>query len=220
MRCFIASSHSLSRSASNTRFGILRHREPAAECQFAFELARSPTGVAERDETLSGASMVTDVAQHLGIGCHRHAAIDIDGAGTMVVGTVHDEAGLRLHRPAGEQAHAALAALAVEPERIQQFRHRQLPGRTVDGDPQRAVLVVPHHQDDRVAEARIAHLGRGDQKLAGERCAWPRVLRLRQRDVGQHRRDQQDAEPQHDTPGPHGRHRPASCRDAPAGANR
>ena len=34
---------------------ILRHREPAAECQFAFELARSPTGVAERDETLSGA---------------------------------------------------------------------------------------------------------------------------------------------------------------------
>ena len=121
---------------------------------------------------------------------------------------MHDEADLRLHRSAGEQTHSSVAAFAVELECLQQFRHRQLPDRAIDGDAECTILVVLHHQDHRMAETWIGHLGRRHQKLSGKRSTWLRVLALRPRNAGQRRRHQQDAEPQHDTPGPQERHRP------------
>src|SRR3984957_15293907 len=102
--------------------GFLRYGEPAADRQFAFRLPPPPTRVTEPDKTLPWTLVVTDVAQHVRIAGHRDAAIDIDGAGAVIVGAVHDEPDLRLHRPAGIQANSAIAALAVEAERGEQLR--------------------------------------------------------------------------------------------------
>ncbi len=111
--------------------------------------------------------MVADVAQHVRVAGHRDAAVDIDGAGAVIVGAVNDEADLGLHGAAGEQPNGALGALAVDAEGVQQLRDRQFLAGPVDHDAERAILVVLHHQDDRVLKSRVAHLGRGDQKLAG-----------------------------------------------------
>src|SRR6478672_7049033 len=100
---------------------ILRHSEPAAERQFALKLSGTPTGVTKRNKALLGSCVVAYVAEYLGIGGHRDAAIDIDGAGAVIVGTVYDETDLWLHGSAGEQAHGTLAALAVETECLLQL---------------------------------------------------------------------------------------------------
>src|SRR5450755_1874653 len=58
---------------------IFRYREPPTGRQLALELARTPAGVTERNETLPRTFVVADVAQHLGIGGHRDMTIDGDG---------------------------------------------------------------------------------------------------------------------------------------------
>jgi hypothetical protein len=81
---------------------VLRHREPAAKRQLAFELAGSPTRIAEGNETFDWSLVVADIAQDLDIGGNRHATVDVDGSRTMAVRAVHDEANLRFNRSACE----------------------------------------------------------------------------------------------------------------------
>ena len=70
--------------------------------------------------------------------------------------------------PPANRRILAFAVLAVDAERIQQLRNWNLINRPINHDPERSLLVVLHHQDDRLGKARIAHLGLGDQELTGE----------------------------------------------------
>jgi hypothetical protein len=76
---------------------------------------------------------------------------------------VNDNSDFRLHRSTGEQADAPVAIFAVDAECVQQLRNGNLINRSIDHDPERSLLVVLHHQDDRLGKARIAHLGLGYQ---------------------------------------------------------
>jgi hypothetical protein len=61
----------------------------------------------------------------------------------------------------------------------EEVRHRALPQRPVDDDPEGAVLVVSQHQDHRMVEPRVAHRRGRNQELAGKGGAGRRLRRLR-----------------------------------------
>ena len=62
----------------------------------------------------------------------------------------------------------AADAFGVGAERLEQFGDRALLDRPVDDDAERAVAAMLGQQNDGVIEFRLAQIGRGDQKLAGE----------------------------------------------------
>ena len=73
---------------------------PGALFDFAFELVRSPAGVAEGHEDFGRPFPGADVPQDIEARCHRQAIVDGDGLRPTVVGAVHDEADFRLDRAA------------------------------------------------------------------------------------------------------------------------
>jgi hypothetical protein len=83
-------------------------------------------------------------------------------------------------------------AATVLPDRREQGGERTLARRHVDDDAERALAIMPHDQDDRMVEARIAHVGRRDQQLPGKR-----LVRRRARRSGRlHRTEQQGRQTQ------------------------
>src|SRR5215472_8545246 len=170
--------------------GVLRRREPEAVGKLALELARRPAGVAECDEALARAAMVADVAQDLEARRHRDAAVDVDGVGAMVFGTMDHEADLGLHWTAAEDAHLSRHRRVLLAEHLQNAREGPLPNGPIDDDAERTVAVVPHHQDHGVLKARIAHRGRSDQELTGERGLLRGLRRRRHRGMQESRGDE------------------------------
>src|ERR1700730_5197102 len=130
--------------------------EPVVAGEFALDLTRSPARVAERKEALHRAPTVPDVAQNLPVRRHRHASIDIEGLVEVIFGAVDDKTELLLHRPAGKDLDTPRNARDVLAGPFQQARDRTLADRSVDDDPESALPVVPHHQDDGMREAGIA----------------------------------------------------------------
>jgi len=135
--------------------------------ELALELTRRPAGVAERDKALVGAALVADVAQDLAARCHGDVAVDVEGVGAMIVGAVEDKADVRLHWAPGEDANRSRNARVILAERLEEPRQRPISDRPIDDDAERAIAIMPHHQDHRLQKARIAHGGRSDQKLPG-----------------------------------------------------
>src|SRR6266568_9551676 len=86
---------------------VLRRREPKVLGELAFELARRPAGIAERDETLGRAALVADVAQDLAARCHGEAGVDVDRIRATIISTVHHKADVGLDGTAGKNAHRA-----------------------------------------------------------------------------------------------------------------
>src|SRR5262245_17790822 len=146
-----------------------RHRGPRSARNLAFELARCPARIAKQDHALLRALADADVAQDLPIHGHRHATIDVKRLCRVIVRTVNDEAELGLHRAAREQAHRSIHRRSLVTQRLKELRQRTLSSQPIDDQPERAILVVPRHQDHGALEARIAHRGRRHQELAGER---------------------------------------------------
>ena len=154
---------------------------PGAFCDLMLELVRSPTSVAEGDKDLCWPSLVADVLQNRDARRDRKLIRDGDGLRPTVVGAVDHEADFRLDRAAGKDAHAARDIAVVLAQRLENAGERLLSDRPVDDDPHGAAGTVLNDQDDRALEARVAHPGRGDQQLAGERRSSGRLVRPRQR---------------------------------------
>src|SRR5437879_3416433 len=60
---------------------LSRRDHPVTSRQLALELPGRPAGVAEGDQALLRAVLADDVAQHVAIGGHRQAGVDVDGSG-------------------------------------------------------------------------------------------------------------------------------------------
>src|SRR5215471_18869713 len=78
------------------QLGVLGCGEPVAPGELAFQLARSPAGIAEREEALFRTPVAADVAQDLSARRHRHASVDRQGLLAPIFGTVHDKTQFRL----------------------------------------------------------------------------------------------------------------------------
>ena len=127
-------------------------------------------------------------AQHLRARGDGHFAVDIDGVPALVVRRVHDEADLRLHRAAGKIAHAACAGHIFFRRATPAGSRRALRHGAVDGDAERSILAVLHHENDGAREARVSHSLRRNQQLSGKRNAVRHQLVLRQRGMKEGRR--------------------------------
>jgi hypothetical protein len=77
------------------------------------------------------------------------------------------------------------APSAFSPERLQQRRQRAPLQGPIDDDAHGSGPIVPHEHDNGLVEARVAHAGRSDEELTGERGA------LRQRRGRRQRRGQE-----------------------------
>src|SRR5215467_14657751 len=87
------------------QLGVGWRREPQALRQLALELARSPAGIAEGDQTLHRPAVVGDVAQNLAARRHGHVAVEVEGAAGAVIAAVEDKSEFRLHWSAHEDAY-------------------------------------------------------------------------------------------------------------------
>ncbi len=94
---------------------------------------------------------------------------------------MYHEADFRLDRAARKDAHAARNIAVLLAERLENAGERLLSDCIVDDDPDGAAGTVLNDQDDRALEVRVAHPGRGDQQLAGERGASRCFVMPRQR---------------------------------------
>src|SRR5215468_449490 len=90
------------------QLAVGRHRGPRSARDLAFELARRPARIAERDHALLRTLADADIAQDFAVHGHRHVTIDIKRLPRVIVRAVNDEAELGLHRAAGEQAHRSV----------------------------------------------------------------------------------------------------------------
>src|SRR5271166_3307369 len=154
---------------------------PGALFDLMLELVPSPASVAEGDEDLCRPSLVADVLQDRDARRNRKAIRDGDGLRPTVIGTMDHEADFRLDRPARKDAHAARNIAVLLAERLENTGERLLSDRLVDDDPDGAAGTVFNDQDDCALEARVAHPGRGDQQLAGERGLSGRFVRPKRR---------------------------------------
>ncbi len=157
--------------------------EPVVPRDLALELTRCPTRIAKGDQALLWPHVVADRAQHLFVRGHRQAGADREGVGIVVVGAVHHKAEFGLHWAALKHHQAALDPGGPIAGRFQKAFDRALFERAIDDDAKGAALVLTHHQDHRVIEARVAHGRRRDQELPDERAPDGRagVGRLRRR---------------------------------------
>ena len=92
--------------------------------------------------------------------------------------------------------------------RLPELQGHRRGGAPAQERPPDAGAVVEIHHDDGAIKARIAHRGRRDQKLTGERHARRRLGRGRQRDVETGHRQQNDREIQDQAPLPSQGHEP------------
>ncbi len=156
--------------------GIGRAVQPAIGVDLAFELARRPTGIAEREQRLVGAGALGDVAQNVDGGGEADALVDRQRAlGLEVVGAVQHEAasGLdrtaEMHRHAGQSLRQPDALLRRhDVELLEQLGETDIGRALVDDDAHGAVGRVRAHIDDRAGKARVAHRRHGDEQLAVE----------------------------------------------------
>jgi Bax protein len=154
------------------------HGVPGVGGKFGLELASSPTGVAEGEETLLGARAGGNGPQHLQIGGERYLVVDDKGAVADVIGGMEHEPAGALDRTAVVHADLGLSGRVLDTELLQQRRYRTGTDQAVEDQAHGPGGVVPHHVDNGLDEARVAHLGRGHQKPAGERFpVAPRAVR-------------------------------------------
>ncbi len=117
-------------------------------CDFAFELAGPPAGIAEREQVFLGTLVPADVAQDvLGRG-HRHADVEGQGFRAAILPAMYDETVARLDRTAEKDAdrpldRAVLRVLIRLACRVgEQAGDRPLGQRVIDDDPEGAFLVM------------------------------------------------------------------------------
>src|SRR6516162_4018240 len=95
---------------------VLRRSDPGSARNLVVELRRRPAGIAERDQALLRSLSAADIAQHLAGIAQRHAAVDLGGVRSAVVGAVQREGGIRADRTAKKNKHAVGHACGVGAE--------------------------------------------------------------------------------------------------------
>ena len=148
---------------------IVRRRvEPAMPRHLAVELARSPAGIAQRDQPARRPPAFRDRAQRIQRRRQGPAPGDVDRVHPAPVAAVQHEAAPRLHRAAAMDRNVGRGA-GIDIHLPQHVVERQPVERRADIDPHRAFRVMRADRDHRLIEARIADSRHRQQELAGKK---------------------------------------------------
>ena len=79
-----------------------------------FELARAPSGIAERDEAMRRAFALGNRFEDFAVAGHVDAAGDRMGVGIRIIGRMENESRRRFDRPAEKYLQPACGVLAVD----------------------------------------------------------------------------------------------------------
>lgn len=139
---------------------------PRIGSDLAFQLTRTPSGIAHRQQPARRAFAYGNGPQHIERSADRECPRDINRPLPAPVAAMHDETALRLHRPA-DHHHRIWRDCARQIGLIEHFRHREIAG-LADGDPHCPVGIMADDGDDRMVEAWIADRGQREQQFAGE----------------------------------------------------
>ena len=152
--------------------GIIRVHlggQPAIGADLAVQLARPPARVTEREDRLFRPPPLGQFDQNvagggqLQPGPHIHAAIM-----RRQRFRVQHEAAHRLDRAAGAHGQVGGVVHVLDPQQVQQFGELHVLHRLVQHDPHRPIIRMGADQHNRAPKARVAHVGHGDQDLAGQ----------------------------------------------------
>jgi len=138
---------------------ILGCREPGVAREFCLQLARTPPGITESNQTFQRAALACDIAKNIDACSHRHAPVDVEGLGAVIFSAVDDEASLGLDGTTAVHRHIFGRRTFILAKRVQERRKRSTADRSIDHDTESPLLIVSHHEDDRMIESRISHGG-------------------------------------------------------------
>src|SRR5262249_15254875 len=193
--------------------------EPSIAREFTFQLIRAPSGIAESNETLARTLVVANGTQDVGARRHRDSPIDIDRFDPPIVRTMDHESKFRRNRAPLIDGHVAGQRVFGAAEGLQHRCERASTDGSIDHDAEGAVLIVTHHENDSVIEARIAHSRRGNQQLASKKRATRdltrRQCRSHKRRRGEHRSEHQGQREEVESLQAHGIPRRQQMRPAP-----
>ena len=145
-----------------------RHAEPAVRLELGIELARRPTGIAERQQVALRSLAATDRAQDVKRRGHRELLAHCQRRLFVIVGRVQHETAAGLDGPAEMHRARLVEAGRFELQMGHQLVHRQRGEQLVDDEAHRPVLLAMGADiDDRACETRVRHLRHRHEKLAG-----------------------------------------------------
>ena len=145
-----------------------RHRQPRILLDLGIELARSPAGIAQRQQTLARSVALGDRLQHVEAGGQRHRVVDAQAALAGPVRGVQHEAARVVHRAAGAQPYPASRRHRRDLELPQQIVELGTLQRAIEHQAHRAFRRMRTEIDDALGKARILHRRHRDQQLPGQ----------------------------------------------------
>jgi hypothetical protein len=86
----------------------------------------------------------------------------------MILCAVHDKADPGFDGAPRKDAYTAIDPRIPFAHLPQEISERTMFDWAIDDNAEGTLLIVPHHEDDRVIEAWVAYFRRSDEKLSGE----------------------------------------------------